>query len=120
MITLAAFLEKIKDELPISFHETILVITENYDYTPTEFRNGLGGDLLINAPGTNEGSCKIFAFAKLHGLDVQKTLNLFGDYYRIDVLENPEAENHRNIRNFMKYGWEGIKLEGAALKLRSV
>lgn len=118
MITLNAFLDKIKDGLPVSFHETILVITENYNYIPTEFHNGLDGDVLINASGTNEGSCKIFAFAKLHGLDSQKTLGLFGDYYRIEVLENPNGDNHRNIRNFMKYGWDGIKLQGEALKLR--
>lgn len=118
MITLAAFLEKIKNDYPVSFHETMLVITENYNYSPAEFYNGQDSDLIINAPRTNEGSCKIFAFASLHGLDQQQTLNLFGDFYRIEVLENPDSDNHRNIRNFMKYGWAGIKLEKEILKLR--
>ncbi|MGH8558319.1 MAG: HopJ type III effector protein [Methylococcales bacterium] len=39
-----------------------------------------------NDAGTNEGSCKIFFFALLHGLEKDKTLKLFGDYYRIDIL----------------------------------
>jgi HopJ type III effector protein len=33
----------------------------------------------------------------------------------VDVLENPEATNHQNIRNFMKTGWAGISFEGTAL-----
>lgn len=119
MISLTAFLEKIKNgDSPISFHETILVITENYNYTPAEFINGLNDETLVNPPGTNEGSCKIFAFANLHGLSQQETLNLFGEYYRNDVLQNPDADSHRNIRNFIKYGWEGIKLSNNILTLR--
>ncbi|MDD5633569.1 MAG: HopJ type III effector protein, partial [Methylococcales bacterium] len=95
--------------------ETIAVITENYHYQPTEFSNGLDENTLINPAGTNEGSCKIFAFAKIHELDQQHTLNLFGDYYRLDVLKDPKGTGHQNIRNFMKYSWEGICFKGEAL-----
>ncbi len=118
MINLAAFLEKVKNGDPVSFHETILVITENYDYTPTGFSNGLGEEKVNNAAGANEGSCKIFAFAKLHNLDPQQTLGLFGDYYRTEVLLQPDGTNHQNVRSFIKFGWEGIDFNGQALQLR--
>ncbi|TAK61014.1 HopJ type III effector protein [Methylobacter sp.] len=114
-MSLASFLEKITNNKAVGFDETIAVITENYHYQATEFSNGLGELLLINQAGTNEGSCKIFAFAQLHGLDPQQTLNLFGDYYRVDVLNDPNGTGHQNIRNFMQYGWDGICFKGVAL-----
>ncbi|WP_340121948.1 HopJ type III effector protein [Methylobacter svalbardensis] len=113
-MSLASFLEKIKNNDPVSFDETIEVITENYHYRPTEFRNGLGEHILTNQEGSNEGSCKIFDFAQINGLNQQQTLNLFGDYYR-DVLNDPHGTGHQNIRNFMQYGWEGICFNGVAL-----
>jgi hypothetical protein len=114
-MTLASFLEKINNNIDVSFDETIAVITENYHYQATEFSNGLNEDALINKAETNEGSCKIFAFAKIHELDQQQTLNLFGDYYRLDVLNNHQGTGHQNIRNFMRYGWGGICFKGEAL-----
>jgi len=118
-MTLEQFLAKIKQDEPISFDETMAVIVDNYDYQPTEFNNGLLDDILINPAGTNEGSCKIFAFAKIHGLTVLKTLNLFGDFYRNDVLANPTGTGHQNIRNFMKYGWQGIHFSASPLHPRN-
>ena len=118
-MSLAPFLEKINNNIPVSFDETIAVITKNYYYQPTEFSNGLNEHTLINQAGTNEGSCKIFAFAKIHQLDQQQTLNLFGDFYRLDVLNDPQGTGHQNIRNFMKYGWEGICFKGEVLKAKS-
>jgi len=115
-MSLPEFLEKIKNNDPVDFQETIAVLTEHYDYHPAEFRNGLGEHCLVNAAGVNEGSCKIFAFALLHDLDKQQTLNLFGDFYRVDVLGDPEGKSHQNIRNFIKYGWEGIEFEEMPLE----
>ncbi|MCI0654244.1 MAG: HopJ type III effector protein [Methylococcaceae bacterium] len=43
-----------------------------------------------------------------HGLEKDETLKHVGDYYWIDVLQNPGKDNHLNIRTFMKYGWDGI------------
>lgn len=117
-MSLSLFLQKVKNNEPVSFNETIATISENYHYTPTEFRNGLNERRLINPAGVNEGSCKIFAFAKLNGMDQQQTLNLFGDFYRQDVLNDPEGSGHQNIRNFMIYGWEGITFSGEALALK--
>jgi hypothetical protein len=104
---LNAFIEKIQHGEAISFGDTISVITEHYHYCPVKFTNGT----LVNEAGTNEGSCKIFAFAKLHQLTEPQTLNLFGDYYREDVLKNPEGSNHQNIRNFMREGWAGMQFD---------
>lgn len=114
-MSLASFLKKATHNAPVSFAETIAVISENYHYQATEFSNGLGEQALVNQAGTNEGSCKIFAFAQLHRLDQQQTLNLFGDYYRVDVLNDPNGTGHQNIRNFMQYGWDGICFKGVAL-----
>ncbi|WP_039914021.1 HopJ type III effector protein [Cellvibrio mixtus] len=95
----------------IDFKETIAVIETHYDFTPTEFQNGE----LKNEAGQNSGSCKLFSFAQRLELNQQQTLNCFGDYYRIDVLQHPTATDHQNIRNFMKYGWQGIHFKHPAL-----
>jgi hypothetical protein len=115
-MTLAVFIEKIQNDIPVTFNETVSVISDHYLYTATEFSNGLGEHLLVNEAGTNEGSCKIFAFAALHQLNLLQTLNLFGDYYRLDVLNDPQGTGHQNIRNFMVDGWAGINFKGDALK----
>lgn len=113
-MSLTSFIEKIKNNTAVSFDETIAVIAENYHYQPTEFSNGLGEHVLVNQAGTNEGSCKIFAFAQLNQLDQAQTLSLFGDYYR-DVLNDPQGTGHQNIRNFMQYGWDGIHFKSVPL-----
>jgi hypothetical protein len=114
-MNLTIFLQKIQHQHAISFDKTMAVIAEHYHYQATEFSNGLGEDKLTSAAGTNEGSCKIFAFAQLHRLTPEQTLNLFGDYYHLDVLHNPTATDHQNIRLFMKYGWDGIRFQNPAL-----
>jgi len=106
------FLTKIRANEPVNFADTISVITENYTYTPTAFRNGN----VENTAGQNEGSCKIFAFAKLHDLTSEQTLSLFGDYYRVDVLQHPDMTDHQNIRQFMQQGWACVVFENEALK----
>ncbi len=95
----------------VEFNNVIAVIESNYTYTPAAFQNGN----VHNAKGSNEGSCKIFAFAKLNGLSAEKTLALFGAFYRNDVLGNPQGSDHANIRNFMASGWKGIEFESEAL-----
>lgn len=95
----------------IAFSDTIAAIEANYTFTPTAFSNGT----TRNPAGENNGSCKIFAFAKLHNLSEEHTLSMFGDFYRKDVLGNPDGDDHQNIRNFIAHGWNGIKFEGQAL-----
>ena len=99
----------------IAFSDTIAVIDAHYDFTPTAFCNGE----LQNQAGQNNGSCKVFSFARLHGLTRDQTLYCFGAYYRDDVLKHPEGTDHQNIRNFIKTGWEGISFDGNALSLKS-
>jgi len=106
---LNTFINKIKSNQKVSFDETQAIIKQSYEYTPTRFTNGLGDNSVENAAGTNEGSCKIFSFAKINQLDKDQTLNLFGDFYHQDVLKDPHGSGHQNIRNFMQYGWEGIQ-----------
>ncbi len=109
---LNAFLQRL-DDAPdsIAFGDTLATIDALYAFTPTAFCNGG----LRNEAGQNNGSCKIFSFAKLHNLSAQQTLHCFGDYYRQDVLKSPDGADHQNIRHFMKTGWGGIAFEGSAL-----
>ncbi len=95
----------------VAFSDTMAVIDALYDFTPTSFKNGS----LINEAGQNNGSCKLFSFARLQRLSQQQTLHCFGDYYRKDVLGNPDGSDHQNIRNFIKTGWDGIEFSGSAL-----
>lgn len=106
------FLAKLRNK-EVDFEDTIKVIHELYDYKPTRFSNGVTS-IVINEAGQNEGSCRIFAFAKLNHLDEQQTLACFGRFYQ-DVLNNPQGTDHGNIRNFMRDGWAGIRFEDKAL-----
>ncbi|SIT96563.1 HopJ type III effector protein [Epilithonimonas bovis DSM 19482] len=109
------FLQKLENNPEqISFDETIAYIDENYDFSPTAFINGE----LRNEANQNNGSCKIFGFAKLKNLSKDTTLQLFGDFYRLDVLNNPNGSDHLNIRNFIKFGWEGLTFENDSLALK--
>lgn len=111
-MSIQTFLEKLRQTPEaITFPETIAVIEENYLFTPTAFQNGN----THNVAGTNSGSCKLFAFAKLQNLSQDGTLACFGAFYRDEVLGDPEGTNHQNIRNFMVHGWNGIQFEGEAL-----
>ncbi|MHA2939629.1 HopJ type III effector protein [Vibrio sp. RC27] len=110
---LTTLIETVKnDPKSIEFSDVIAVIDANYDFTPTQFTNGA----LTNAADQNNGSCKIFAFAKLQGLAAEEALALFGDFYRKDVLLHPTNDDHQNIRNFIEFGWEGIEFTSEALK----
>ncbi len=103
-----------KDPASIDFQKVMETIDQHYTYTPVRFTNGD----LVNEAGTNEGSCKIFTFGKLHGLSKEETLACFGEYYRNDVLGNPSGSDHANIRNFMQHGWSGIEFDTLALTLK--
>lgn len=109
-----SYLHLVKSGQDLEFQDTIQLIHQHYLYTPTAFSNGLH-EPLLNPAGTNEGSCKIFAFGKLHDLTMEQTLSLFGSHYK-SVLSNPYADDHQNIRRFMQDGWAGIQFDGEALK----
>ena len=92
------------------FADVLAFIEARYQHTPTAFQNGAQ----FNAATENQGSAKVFSFAKLEGLSQQDTLNLFAEHYA-SVLATPEASDHQNIRQFMQNGWDGVKFEGEAL-----
>jgi len=102
-------LESTPDKM--DFNELITLVDSHYTFSETAFDNGD----LHNSAGENSGSCKLFSFAKLNNLDKDQTLACFGEYYRNDVLQHPDADNHQNIRNFMKTGWKGISFDKEAL-----
>ncbi len=95
----------------VSFDDSMAVIDANYHFTPAAFKNGA----INNTAGQNSGSCKILAFGALNGLTRAQTLTCFGDFYRKDVLENPDGSDHGNIRNFMAFGYAGIKFDAPPL-----
>ena len=108
--------KKIKNQPEIiQFSEIIETIEQYFDFQPTAFKNGE----TINEANQNNGSCKVFSFAKIQNLSKVETLVCFGDYYRKDVLDNPGGTDHQNIRNFMIYGWDGIVFEGEALSKKN-
>lgn len=99
----------------IAFSDTIAVIDTCYDYQASAFSNGS----IHNLVGENQGSCKILYFAQLNELDEKHTLHCFGHYYREDVLKNPTADDHANIRAFMLTGLSGLSFEAPALTLKA-
>ena len=102
---------KLEELQKLPFKEVIAYIDENFDYTASSFKNGT----LVNAENENQGSAKIFYFAKLNNLSVEDTLKLFAEHYQA-VLDDKEGLSHQNIRNFIQYGWEGITFENTVLK----
>lgn len=106
------FINQLKrDPSSIEFSDSMGVIDQNYHFSAIAFTIGSQD----NNAGENQGSCKLIAFAKHHELEVEQTLNMFGAYYRDDVLKNPEGDDHQNIRNFMASGWDGVSFDGDAL-----
>ncbi|MBE7644953.1 type III effector [Tenacibaculum finnmarkense genomovar ulcerans] len=111
-MTLQEFKNKLKNTpKELDFSETINVIEENYTFTPSAFKNGD----LENTSTQNLGSCKVLSFAVKQQLTKEEALACFGAYYFIDVLENPRATDHQNIRNFMKTGFEELSFENETL-----
>lgn len=98
----------------IQFQDTLAVIENNYEFSPTAFKNGA----LNNSSDQNLGSCKLLAFAKIEALTKEDTLACFGQFYFEEVLKDPNGVDHQNIRNFMKTGFEGLFFETPPLKIK--
>lgn len=100
----------------LTFEETITQIDAMYDFVETAFQNGD----IENAAGENSGSCKVLSFAIKHELDEHQTLNMFAQYYRKDVLGNLMGDDHQNIRQFMRHGFDKLAFAGEALQEKTV
>lgn len=109
---ISALLDKLKAGL-LSFKDVIEFIERHYQHTPTAFKNGEA----FNEATQNQGSAKVFSFAKLNNLNEDDTLYLFAEHYKA-VLATPEGTDHQNIRQFMKHGLGGIAFEGQALTVK--
>lgn len=96
-----------------NFTDVLTFIEARYNHTPTAFKNGQQ----LNAANENQGSAKIFSFAKLNGLNQAQTLSLFAEHYA-SVLATPEGTDHQNIRQFMQHGWDGVQFENPALSAK--
>lgn len=95
------------------FTDVLAYIDARFHHTPTAFKNGQQH----NAANENQGSAKVFSFAKIEGLNQSQTLSLFAEHYAA-VLATPEGTDHQNIRQFMQQGWDGIEFEGQALSAK--
>lgn len=104
------YLEGLKSGAKMKFEDLISLIDDDYDYTPVAFTNGE----LKNASDENQNSAKLFCFAAIHELTQLETLHCFGQYYQ-DVLNTPDDDSHGNIRNFITYGWDGLKFDSPVL-----
>lgn len=102
-------LEKLNNN-EIIFADVLAFIDDNYNYTPTAFTNGNQE----NAIDQNQGSAKVFAFAKLNDYTENDTLKLFAEHYKA-VIETPNGTDHNNIRQFMQNGWNGVSFENDVL-----
>jgi len=97
----------------LAFADVIKFIETYYQHQPTAFKNGDA----YNETTQNQGSAKVFAFARINSLDEADTLYLFAEHYHT-VLANPEGADHQNIRQFIKHGWPGVIFEGEVLTLK--
>ena len=98
----------------IQFAEVIALIDSHYNHTPTAFVNGAA----TNQASENQGSAKVFSFARLHGLNETETLHCFAEHFRA-VSAHPTGDDHQNIRQFIANGWEGIELPNSCLTAKS-
>jgi len=112
-VTQEEYLETLRSGEIMKFEDLITLIDDDYNHTPASFTNGE----VENTADENQGSAKLFCFAAIHQLSQLETLHCFGQYYQ-DVLNTPESDSHGNIRNFMTYGWEGLKFESPVLDRR--
>jgi len=102
----------------VRFEEVMAMLGACYLFSPAPYTSSAGSACALENPaGVNSGSCKVFAFAKLHGLSEESTLLMFCEHYK-SVLEDPTGDSHMNIRNFMKSGWAGIQMDACPLVLR--
>lgn len=106
---LTTLIQKLKAN-SLTFKEVIEFIETYYQHQPTAFKNGE----VYNEATQNQGSAKVFSFAKLNDLSREDTLYLFAEHYQ-SVLNTPNGTDHQNIRQFMAHGWAGVVFEGQAL-----
>lgn len=109
-MTEEAYLEELRTGAQMKFEDLMTLVDENYNYIPASFTNGD----FENRVTENQGSAKLFCFAAIHQLTQLEALHCFGQYYQ-EVLNDPKGNEHTNIRNFITYGWAGLKFDSPVL-----
>jgi hypothetical protein len=94
------------------FIEIQNTIDDGYSYSSNGFTIGN----IYNDANSNQWSGKVLSYAVLNKLTTEQTLELFGEHYR-DVLANPDADTHKNIRALMKFGLDGVSFDSNKLLL---
>ena len=116
MTDIATFLETLRTTPEsLQFADVMALIDAYYDHTPTAFTNGEA----INQAAENQGSAKVFSFARIHGLSEDETLMCFAEHFRA-VKNTPSGSDHQNIRQFMSHGWSGVQLPAGCLSPKQV
>lgn len=113
-----ALLTRIRRGDRIECEEVLAIVEAGYHYQPHRFVNGPPGQQCDNPAGTNEVSCRLFAFAQQHRLTVAETLACFGHHYRDGVLTDPQGSGHTNLRIFARHGWAHLTMPEAVLTPR--
>jgi hypothetical protein len=94
------------------FAEIQDTINNEYDYSPNGFTIGD----VYNDANSNQWSGKVLSYAVLNELTTEQTLELFGEHYR-DVLDNPNADTHKNIRALIKFSLNSVSFDNNKLLL---
>eukprot|EP01038_Epipyxis_sp_PR26KG_P004930 gene4930-6898_t len=109
------FVQKIRSDeqfaKELTYKKTIEFLDKHYNYFEVPFSCGEN----INPAKVNTGAAKIFSFGLMTKLTESETLKLFGEYYRELA---PNGDDHKNIRNFIKFGWRGVSF-GSGLAIVS-
>lgn len=108
------YLKAIKAKEFVAFNEFIALIEKEYNFVNTEFINGD----MNNRENENQGSAKVFCFALMHKLSKEQTLKCFGEHYDSVLNSKNEQKTHLNIRNFIKFGFDGLQINSKALSLK--
>lgn len=109
------YLKKIQSTEYVNFKEFIALIEKEYNFTNIAFKNGN----LYNKDDENQGSAKVFCFALMYSLSKEQTLRCFGEHYKSVLNSKPEDKSHLNIRNFIKLGFKGLKIDKKALSKKT-
>jgi len=76
-------------------------------FTVGAFSFGIGN--VENKANENQNSFKVLVAAKFLGLNSDATVKLWGQHYH-HVIADPTGSSHGNLRQFLKYGWEVVRL----------
>lgn len=93
------------------FQSFLKLVDSIFDTSPTRFINGE----LEDAGWKYLWSLKVLTIALMLWLSTDQALRLFGEHYE-SVQNNPEWDDHQNIRNLDRVWIEWVKIYGVPFK----